>query len=808
MDFFKYINLAIRNISAKGHRNGLKILTLGVGLAAVLVLSAKVCLEGTFDTSFDDADRIYYVTEAAELNGSYQVIPYTSGGIAPALDDYFPQIECATRFCRNDGKIVLEDETERISYDDMALVDTSFFKVLTTECIAGDITTAMSVKDNAAVSLSMARKLYRGSSTNDKAIAADVIGKSIRRSWDTDQRLIITGVFADYPVNSSFRPDIVVSLKSIGHFWGRDCSSDLVGSDNFVSLVKLAEGVDAEEVVGRMDQFREDCLPVADMREFGLMIDYMIHPFADYYACVRSGSYSLVLVLLFVAMALLLTSVLNYMLNVISSVVTRSREMALRKCLGSMKSDVYMMLFAESLVHTFLALALAAMLISLFGSYVVDICGCTLPELFSGKAMFVVAALVSFVLVLNTVIPGEVFSRVPVASAFRNYRESKRRWKKALLAVEFASVSFLGVMAVVIALQYNKMVNSDMGFRCDDVVLVDMTDAPVDKRPVVVEELRRLPEVAAACAAHQNPFYSYGGNNVFNPDNHTNLFNIKDGFYVEPSYFEVLDIPIVKGSNFTPGLAPNAEVIVDELFVEQTKKILGWDDVIGKQVSITSHNSNGMSTIVGVMRNIHNGSFSKDDELVTNRAVVFFTSEEYGWYDKAFARFNKMSEDSMQAMSNMLRDKFAEYGISITPFRDFSKMNCSETLKMRNAILVGCFISLLVAVLGLIGYTIDEIKLRQKEIAVRRVNGALVGEIRRMFVVDILRMAIPSVVVGCVISTFVSLRWQEQFTLQVGLPWWVFVVVIAFVVSLTVLVNVVYVYRYANENPAKSLKMM
>ncbi|MCQ2228703.1 MAG: ABC transporter permease [Bacteroidales bacterium] len=807
MSLIKYICVAIRNLPAKGHRNALKILTLGIGLAAVLVLLADVCIGVTTDSSYDDADRIYYVTEAAELNGAYQVIPYTSCGIAPAMADYFPQIECVTRFSLGySERIVLEGENERIECPSYAIADTSFFSVLTTECLAGDLRSSLGVKDNVVVSLSMARKLYRGNATNDNAIAMGVIGKTIRRSWDVDQRLTVVGVYADYPVTSTSHPDMVVSMMSIEHFFGRDCRNDLIGFDSFISLVKIAKGVDAAEVGGRMDQFRNDRLPVQDMKEFGVMIDYKIWPYLDFYSNVRSGSHSLVLVLLFMAVALLLTSVLNYILYVISSTISRSREMALRKCLGCMKSDIYMMLFAESFVHTFLAVCVAVLLINIFGGYIVELCDCSLSELFSGTSAIVVLVLVMFILVLNTVVPSEIFCRIPIATVFRNYRENKRRWKQLLLAVEFVSVAFLGVMGLVITMQYDKMVNSDMGFRCDDVVQVDLTDVPNDKRQVVISELKALPCVKDACGAHLNPFNIMNGNNVRNPNDYTNLFNVKDGYYVEPSYFDVLDIPIVKGTNFTPGLAANSEIIVDELFAEKVKVLLGWDDVIGKHIEVSSHFVDGMSKIVGVMKNVHVGSFNKDDELVADCPLVLFMSDHYGWYNNAFVRLEDADDDSLLKITEMLNDKFQEYGISVTPFRDFARMNCRETLNMRNAILIGCMICLMIAILGLVGYIVDEVKLRQKEIAVRRVNGAQISEICRMFLADVMKITMPSVAIGCLVAAFVSERWQQQFSIHVGHPWWVYAVSFVLTVLLVGLVSMFYVSRCSSDNPSDSLR--
>ena len=120
--------------------------------------------------------------------------------------------------------------------------------------------------------------------------------------------------------------------------------------------------------------------------------------------------------------------------------------------------------------------------------------------------------------------------------------------------------------------------------------------------------------------------------------------------------------------------------------------------------------------------------------------------------------------------------------------------------------LVGGLVSLIIALLGLVGYTIDEVRRRAKEIAVRRVNGAQFSQIREMFIRDVMWIAGPSVAVGCVLAGIVAARWEQQFSIQAGLPWWVFAVTFISVLGIITIVSDVYVQIVANRNPAESIK--
>ena len=137
---------------------------------------------------------------------------------------------------------------------------------------------------------------------------------------------------------------------------------------------------------------------------------------------------------------------------------------------------------------------------------------------------------------------------------------------------------------------------------------------------------------------------------------------------------------------------------------------------------------------------------------------------------------------------------------------ELAASNFVDTLNTRNSILAGGIVTLFIALIGLIGYTIDEVRRRSKEIAVRRVNGAQFSQIRSMFLRDVMAVALPSVAVGAVLAYIVAGRWEQNFSLQAGLPWWIFVGSIAAVLAIVAIISDIYVIRTAGTNPADSIK--
>jgi len=808
MTFGTYLKTAVRTLPAKGRRNGIKILTLSIGLAVGLVLATKVCFEQTYDDYHTDAKRIIYLSEAAVQNGSLDIYPQTSGGIAPLMKEHYPEVEEATRitFFESSASLIDKETGERFSANDVKLADSCYFKIFDRECLAGSITSALGIKNNAAISSKMA--LAMGHNRNVHTAADEVIGKKFAiGSRGSDIVLTVCGVYEEFPANSSARPDVIISLPSIGEFM-YDGSSDILGNDRYQTYLKLRKGIDADGFNAKMDSFVQTYLPVDEMKAANVSLTYTAKPLTGMHlesVDVRNT----ILILGIVAFALLLVSVLNYMLIVISTCVTRSREMALRKCLGSGRAEMIKMMLSEALVHTMIAAVIAAAFLFAGKGFVENFLGLGLDDLFSGKPLILAAGIILLVIAVNGFAPARIFDGIPVATAFRNYRESKRAWKLWLLIVEFTLVAFLSVLIGAISVQYDRMTNADLGFSYENSIEIASPESDGAQHKVLMNELRSMPEVDDACFAYMPVFPGYSGNNIRLQDEGEDLFNAHDLYYVDDHWLNVMEIELVEGRNFNPELQSDSEVLVDTRFAETLKRNTGWDGVLGKQVSISEHGSN--ITIVGVFNPITLGRFSKEAEDYFSRpAMVFYCNPDEPMgryhYPYQFVRLHKFTNEAYERTREVAQNALPDQEIYTNPFKSSMVEGLRDTLETRNSILAGSIITLLIAILGLIGYTIDEIKHRAKEIAVRRISGSLFSQIRLLFQKDTLRIALPSAIVGCMAGIMAALRWEENFTMQVGMPWWIVVGAFLFTLAVVAVVTDLFVNKVANTNPAESIK--
>ena len=144
--------------------------------------------------------------------------------------------------------------------------------------------------------------------------------------------------------------------------------------------------------------------------------------------------------------------------------------------------------------------------------------------------------------------------------------------------------------------------------------------------------------------------------------------------------------------------------------------------------------------------------------------------------------------------------------LALRPYTMLMTQLYTDALRFRTTVMIGGVVALIIALIGLIGYLAGEMARRQKEIAIRKVNGAHIIDVLQLFIRDILRVALPAVVVGAVGGWYVSGLWLEQFSEKAVLTPLLFVLCSLAVVAVILTVVCVGCYRVASSNPVDYLK--
>lgn len=784
----KELLLAFRSLFKRGRNNTIKIMSLAIGLAMGLVLIAKVYFEQTFDNFYPDGERIYHMSENFTVldQEEYGTHGRVSGGVVVGMRDEIPEVEVGTRFT-NLGlyDAVFYTTDDRRNYTgNFILADSCLFDVLPRPVVAGDVKETLARPMYAIVSRTLADKM-----------GGDVIGRAIELDTYPGRVITIGAIFEDIPENSHYRYDVAVSLTSIGNFMG-DGSLNWLGNDRYMAYVRLAKGVTPESIAGAMREMQARHQPLEEMKERGMEIFYSLNPLLT----INSGDENvkrMSLLLGILSLALLFTAVMNYILVVISTLVGRSKEVAVYKCYGASKKNITSMMVAETTVHLFLSILLAVLLVFTFQSVVKELVGNSLSALITWESCLLMAGVCILVYLVAGLIPAQLFARIPVAVAFRNYRESRRTWKLGLLFIQFIACAFLVTLLVIISRQYKLMINDNPGYNYENVVYCNVWGASKEKRQQAIDELKRIPGVELVATSATLPFAGVSGNNVRLPGQDEELFNFADMEEADKNYLNMLQIPIISGKGFDEN-SSERDVVVSKSFEKKMEVMCGWTDgVVGKDIYLTYW---GLCRIVGVYDDIRIASIANSD----GRPSVLFYSKDPATI--ITVRLHQINQEMIKKVTSVLENSMPNKHIVVTPYSEEMVNLYNASRVFRDSVMIGGIVTLIISLIGLIGYTNDEINRRRSEIAVRRINGATFNDVLRIFLLDIFKIAVPAIVFGCLAAYFAARKWLEQFAEKSTLTFFLFlgcgIAVLAIVTTLVCLNS----YRVANQNPIESLR--
>ena len=788
----------------KGHGTLIKIVSLAIGLTVGLVLIAKVQLEMNFDHCIEDKEHVYELQETFQRKGeAKEQHAATSGGVAPALAREIPEIQCATRFTTQFGDEKLRLEGQRLGdgtsgvegsrhhFRKAVFADSCFFDIFATTVLVGDARKILSTAGQCLISRSLSEK-----------IGGDVVGKSFCFASAPQKPMTISGVFDDYPENSAYNSfDILMSMPSIGTYsW--DGTANLIGNDRYHSYVRLRPDADMNKVKKEIKELIQRILPWDDLKQGGYadagieLVSVTGQRMKD--TTVRTTC----IILSVVAAVMLFTAVMNYILVVISLLVGRARQVALRKVLGAPRREFFLATMKEAALHLLTALAVMALLLWAGQDWVRELLGVSVSTLFSTQTYLVLAVVCLVVLLCCGLLPGAIYSRIPLTYAYRLYSESKRTWKLSLLAFQFVLSTMLLCVLSTIYRQYDYMLQADMGYQYDRVAYVNVSALHGDSIYSLAREMERLPCVQKTAAAYSLFCEQQSGDNVLVPGNPREMFNCANLFFAEGGLVETMGLQIVRGRDFTRlnRKGWEQEMLVDENFAQRMKEVAGIDDVVGRQFVNSSLGNEYPLTVVVIVKNFKLGSLVSSEE----RPVMVANGNVFTHY--IMVKLQRITPENLQAVQQVCNRLYPDADLNVKLYSNEMADQYQESRHTRDLIMIGCLASLLIAFIGLIGYVRDEVQRRSRELAIRKVMGAGVGEVQGLFLRSIALIAIPSVIIGVALGWYFSTLLMEQFADKVALTWLVFAACALFELLIIAAVVLLQTYRVATSNPVNYLK--
>lgn len=769
----KQIYYVIQTLLRGRGSNIIKIISLGLSLTMSILLFSRVAYEQSFDTCYKDYDNLYQIWSVFTVKGEkYPPQEQNCGPVAGAILENFPeQVEAATSTCYWKNSPLYNGN---IRFDEKKIVaDSLFFQTMGIEVLSGNPVKDLQQPDVIFLSDRFAKKIFGGE---------DPVGKTINYNHEKD--FMVKGTYKALPANATVNPEAVISMPTL---WNEGSGGNYSwqGGDSYPEYIRFRSGADKSVVNARIDAMIEKYRPEESKTKYGYTA--FVKPIRDTYRNYESVK-RMRNIMSVLGFAILFIAALNYVLISISSLTYRAKAVGVHKCNGASGGKIFGMFLLETGIIIVAALLLMALVLLNFREFFEDTAAAKLSLLLAPERIWVPLTVIGVLFIVGGVLPGRLFARIPVSQVFRRYTEGKKGWKRPLLFIQFAGVAFIsGLMCVVMA-QYQYVLNKDMGYNPQRLALANAYWNKEKECDAAFQFFKGLPYVEAVTSANNTPISGYSGSMIRDESGNA-LFSTRACYYMREDY------PAMMGMTFKTGRMARTEdeVIVNETFAD----MMHWgNDAVGRTVDV---DGTAQMKVVGVLKDFQIEDFTADKMPFVARYNKYFVETIHVRLKEPFVRnLQQLNKDVADAFHNQTID-FIGYEKKITD-------SYNSVRVFRNATLMAAITMFFVMLMGLIGYTADEVRRRSKEIAIRKVNGAEASSILELLSKDILVVALPAVILGSLASWYINGVWMEQFAEQIPLGWIVYLLVI--IVNLVIIVGCVLwkSWRIANENPVNSIK--
>ena len=766
----KQLYYVIRTLLRGRGSNIIKVISLGLGLTMSILLFSRVAFEQSYDTCYKDYDDLYQIYSIFSAEGEqFEPQKQNCGPVAGAILENFPkEVEAATSIAYFVSS-PLYNGSVRIDARKI-LADSLFFKTMGIEVLSGNPEKDLMQNDVIFLSDDLAQKIYGGENP---------IGKVI--SYNKELQLTVKGTYVDLPENATMRPEAVISMPT---GWSRGWGNySWRGGDSYYEYIRFRPGADKEIVNARLDAMIQKYRPEEDKRAYGYTA--FVKPIRDVYRD-EDQVKRMDNIMSILALAILFIASLNYVLISISSLTYRAKAVGVHKCSGASGGTVFSMFLLETGIIIALALVLMGLILLNFQEFIEDTTAAKLSVLFAPDRIWVPLVVVLVLFIVGGILPGRLFARIPVSQVFRRYTEGKKGWKRPLLFVQFAGVAFIcGLMYVVMA-QYNYVKDKDMGYNPQRVAIGSIYFGGEEESGPVLQFFRGLPYVEEVSSAVSTPIWSYSGS-MIEGEGGQSLFSTRFSYALE-DYFKMMGMTMKEGR---PARASD-EIVVNEAFAERMR----WGD---KALNHPLRAEGRNLKVVGVLKNFHIGSFYQPQDV-----IMFGYTRTFG--NTVHVRLKEPFAENLRRLNKDVSEAYPDKTIDFSSMEEQILNGYNAVRVFSNATILAALTMFFVMLMGLIGYTTDEVRRRSKEIAIRKVNGAESLGILELLSKDVLYVAAPAVIIGIISAAYINGMWMDQFAEQVPLSWPVYIL-IALVILLLIIACVIWKsWRIANENPVNSIK--
>lgn len=790
-----YLTIAFRNLSRHKSYTTINVLGLALGMACGILIFALVSYHLSFDDFHANSDRIYrFVTEQQRETTTYaEAVP---GPLGKAFRNDYTFGEKVARLAAGDNTLItLKDGNELKKFKEpegIIFTEPEFFEIFNYPFLQGSPQTSLREPNTAVLTERIARKFFGN---------ANPINKTFRFDNKIDFR--ITGILKDFPANTEHKADIYVSYPTLKQHNEWLASDDAWGgiTGSLRTYVRLRPGVTPEQVEQVLPAYVKKYRPTSKN-----IHHYHLQPLSDVHFNARYGgnmTKTNLWVLSLIGLFLIGTACVNFVNLATAQALNRSKEVGVRKVLGSVQKQLFWQFISETGLITAVAAVIAIGCAIMALPY--------LNEWFQSQVQLDFLTnwkLDSFILLLGVVVtffsgsyPGLILARFQPVLALKGKFSQQHiggfNTRRTLIVAQFAISQMLIIGVIIIANQMRYAQQSDLGFAKDAVVMIPMgSGSNAQTMHTIANQFEKQAGVSdvslcmTAPSSRQNWHTSVRYASRTEAENFS--INIRSA---DDHYLPLFKLKLVAGRNLFPSDSIK-EFIVNETFVRKLN--LQPQQVLGQLLAVNGETMK--APIVGVVRDFHDQSFHEDID------PVCITTQTSDYNDYAVKIDLANAPITLAALGKIWTATHPEQVFDYEFLDDrIAEFYETESLMLK---LIQAFaaIAIFIGCLGLYGLVSFMAAQKTKEIGIRKVLGSTTGQILWMFTKEFSRLILIAFVVAAPLASYAMNAWLKNFKYQVGLGPNVFVLAIGGTFAVAFLTVGYRAMRAAVANPIKSLR--
>lgn len=765
---------------------------LTLGICVFILITLFVQNELSVDRHHEYADRIYHVE--GENGRQRSMAP----GVGKHISESIPEAQKVVRFKFRHDYLVKHipendpDQEKTLVIKNFGWADSTVFEVFTFPFIAGDPRTAFEDPFSLVLTESMANRIF-----GKKNPIGQVLEVNNRHNFH------VTAVIKD-PKRTHFRFDVLAPFKNLGKIIG-PTELNSFDSWNLATYVLLPEEHDVKSVAGKITNLFRDRIQKIWKVDFKFALFPLKEMYFSQNLSGHQGNRAIVYLFTAIALFILLIACVNFINLTTARASLRAKEVGLKKVVGSTRKRLIAQFLSESVLFSLIsfaaALGLTAVFLPEFNRLMQR--NLTMDVFFQPLVLFLFIGGAVFVGLLAGLYPAFYLSAFRPAAVLKGEKTKgvrSGRLRKILLSFQFA-VSIILIAATFIVLkQLHYIKNKDLGFEKEQLVYMEVARnrSIRSNKQAFKNRLLRHSDILGVTYSQgrPGPVYNWEG---FEYKGERSGYAI---FTVDPDYIDVYGLEIAAGRNFS------WEKSTDEfgtcLLNETAVRTLGLKDPVG---TILHHDDLGGSSfpvkdvkVIGIVKDFH---------YQTLRSSI--QPQMFGWNDPWLWEISvKIAPHNVPETIAYIEEAWKEFSPEF-PFA-FHFVDDLVESQYRNeerlAKTVGYFagLGIFIACMGLFGLAAFMSVQRTKEIGVRKVLGASVGEIILLLSKEFSKWVIAANLAAWPIAYFVMNQWLADFASRTRIGVWPFMLsaLLAWMIAMS---TVFYqAAKAARSNPVDSLR--